>query len=118
MPISLKRAYEPPESEDGFRILVDRIWPRGVSKDELEVDEWLKEAAPSDGLRKGVHEGELTWSDFRDAYLRELKDHRKELRDVAETAKKQQVTLVFGAQDEEHNNAVVLKQYLGMLEGG
>lgn len=117
MPIALKRSYDRPEKSDGYRILVDRIWPRGVSKEDLDVDEWLKEVAPSDGLRKSFHDGESSWSEFRKAYLEELKEHRDDLRRVADLSKEKRVTLVFSAQDEEHNNAVVLKQYLGMLGG-
>lgn len=117
MSISLKRAYDGPKASDGYRILVDRIWPRGVSKEDLDVDEWLKEVAPSDGLRKSFHKGDSSWSEFRQAYLEELKEHRDELRRVADLSKKKRVTLLFSAQDEEHNNAVVLRQYLRMLEG-
>ena len=118
MPINLKRAYEKPGPEDGYRVLVDRIWPRGISKDELKIDEWMKEAAPSDRLRKSFHNGELTWSEFRNGYLSELKSHRDELRRVVKKSKEGTVSLIFGARDEKHNNAVVMKQYLKMLGAG
>lgn len=115
MPIALKRAYEEPTPQDGYRILVDRIWPRGVSKEEAELDEWLKEVAPSKELRRWFQHDASRWAEFRRRYLSELKSHRDELRGLARRARRQRVTLVFGAGDEEHNNAVVLKQYLRML---
>ncbi len=115
MSIALKRAYDEPESGDGYRVLVDKLWPRGVSKEQLEVDEWLKEVAPSDELRKAFHADQLSWDEFRKDYLAELKDHREELKPLAERAQKQKVTLVFSASDTEHNNAVVVQQYLKML---
>jgi uncharacterized protein YeaO (DUF488 family) len=115
MPIALKRAYEKATPNDGHRILVDRIWPRGVSKDALDLDEWMKEVAPSDQLRKSFHKGDLTWGQFRNDYLSELKSHRNELRRLAQTSQQSQVTLVFSAQDRKHNNAVVLMQYLNLL---
>ena len=118
MPVAVKRAYEPPTPADGYRILVDRLWPRGLAKDEIEIDEWLKEAAPSDSLRKSFHKGEVTWSEFRKAYLAELKTHRDELRRLADISKKGSLTIVFSAKDQEHNNAVVFMQYLQMLGGG
>lgn len=118
MPIALKRAYEPPAPSDGYRVLVDRLWPRGVSKDEAELDEWLREVAPSDELRRWFDHDASRWSRFRRRYLAELKNHRERLRRLAERAEGESVTLVFGARDEEHNNAVVLKQYLEMLDAG
>jgi len=115
MPIFLKRAYEPPEPGDGYRVLVDRLWPRGRAKAGLKIDEWLKELAPSETLRKAFHDAELNWGEFRKAYLGELKPHREELRRLAQIARDRRLTLVFASQDERHNNAVVLKQYLKML---
>lgn len=117
MPISLKRAYEAPSPEDGYRVLVDKIWPRGVSKEDAKLDEWKKEIAPSDDLREQFHDGALSWGDFRNHYLSELKEYREELRNLAERAAEEKVTLVFGSKDLEHNNAVVVKQYLEMLHG-
>lgn len=118
MPILLKRAYEQPTSGDGYRILVDRLWPRGLTKDEIKINEWRKETAPSDRLRKAFHAGKLTWREFRNAYLTELKSHRNDLRRLARIAKAGRVTLVFSAHDKEHNNAVVLRHYLKMLGAG
>jgi uncharacterized protein YeaO (DUF488 family) len=116
MSISLKRAYDTPEPEDGYRVLVDRIWPRGVSREEAKIDEWRKEVAPSSELRKAFHDGSLEWDDFRRRYLSELTDYRESLRDLARKAREENVTLVFSSKDEQYNNAEVLRQYLSMLE--
>ncbi|WP_108444834.1 DUF488 domain-containing protein [Halomonas denitrificans] len=115
MGIRLKRAFEAPEPDDGYRVLVDRLWPRGVAKAEARIDDWPREAAPSDALRKAYHAGELGWGAFRRRYLAELKAHRETLRPLAERAGRETVTLVFAAKDVRRNNAVVLRQYLAML---
>ncbi|MDT8388665.1 MAG: DUF488 family protein [Thiogranum sp.] len=115
MPIELKRAYDKASSDDGYRVLVDRLWPRGVSKSDARLDDWLKTIAPSDELRNWYHDDRSRWAEFRKRYLAELKAHREELRPLAERAGKQRVTLVYALNDAEHNNAVVLKQYLQML---
>lgn len=114
MSIELKRVFDEP-GNDGYRVLVDRIWPRGVSKEALRADEWLKDVAPTSELRKDFHAGKLSWDEFRRSYLAELKDHRDSLRPLAERATRGTVTLLFSAKDEQHNNAVVLRQYLNML---
>ncbi|NIC07476.1 DUF488 domain-containing protein [Billgrantia bachuensis] len=116
MNIALKRAYDPPASRDGYRVLVDRLWPRGVSKDDARIDAWPKEIAPSDELRKAFHAGKLGWGEFRRRYLAELKSQRDALRELAERAQKGSVTLIFSSKDELRNNAVVLRQYLEMLQ--
>lgn len=118
MPISLKRAYDAPAPDDGYRVLVDKLWPRGVSKDDAALGEWKKDIAPSDELRKAFHDGTLSWGDFRNRYLSELKHRRNELRELANRAAEEHVTLVFGSKDLERNNAVVVKQYLEMLGTG
>lgn len=117
MTLALKRAYDPSSKADGDRILVDRIWPRGVSKEKLDIREWLKDVAPSNELRKAFHAGEMTWSEFRKSYMSELKPYRDTLRRIAEDSRDHTVTLVFSASERERNNAVVLKQYLRMLGG-
>jgi uncharacterized protein YeaO (DUF488 family) len=116
--IVLKRAYEAPTAEDGYRVLVDRLWPRGISKEQARLDEWIREAAPSDELRKRFHHERARWSEFRRRYLAELKTHREALRPLARRAAGERVTLVFAGKDEERNNAVVLRQYLKMLGAG
>jgi len=114
--IRLKRIYEEPDSRDGYRVLVDRLWPRGVSKEEANIDEWLKEIAPSDELRQWFDHDAQRWAEFRRRYLTELTHHRELLRPLTRRATKAPVTLLFGAKDTEHNNAVVIKQYLKMLD--
>ncbi|MCS2610466.1 DUF488 domain-containing protein [Halomonas dongshanensis] len=115
MDIALKRAYDKPAKQDGHRVLVDGLWPRGVSKDEAKIAEWRKEIAPSQTIRKAFHDGSLAWGEFRRRYLKELMSHRDLLRDLAKRAQKEKVTLVFAAKDEDYNNAVIVRQYLKML---
>lgn len=110
--IKLKRAYEPPEKADGARILVDRLWPRGVSKSSARIDLWLKEIAPSDGLRKWFGHDPAKWSEFQKRYVQELAKRSEAVAQLKNFASKGTVTLVYGAKDERHNNAVVLKIYL------
>jgi uncharacterized protein YeaO (DUF488 family) len=112
MNIAIKRAYEEPKSRDGFRILVDRLWPRGVSKDEAQIDLWLKEIAPSTELRKWFGHEAAKWPKFREKYFRELAANTEVVEQLMEHARKRKVTLVYGAKDEEHNDAVALKEYL------
>ena len=112
--IKLKRAYEPPEKSDGVRILVDRLWPRGIKKEKLQATFWMKDAAPSDDLRKWFHGDSGDWQEFRARYLEELKrpEAQQVLNDIAQAAKKGAVTLVYGAKDPEHNQAAVLKEII------
>jgi uncharacterized protein YeaO (DUF488 family) len=115
MEIVLKRAYYPPKPEDGYRVLVDRLWPRGMTKEKLRLDAWMKDIAPSDGLRRWVHHDPSKWDDFRQRYFDELRVRPELVEELREKARDGRVTLVFGARDEMHNNAAVLKEY---LEGG
>ncbi len=118
MMIKIKRAYQPPEEEDGFRILVDRLWPRGVSKDKAKLDLWLKEVAPSNELRKWFGHDPEKWSEFQKRYSAELKDKRIFLSKIKDLEKeKGTVTLIYSAKDEEHNDAVVLRDKLQIEEG-
>ncbi len=112
MPIDLKRAYDAPAEADGLRVLVDRVWPRGVSKEKANLDDWVREVAPSSELRKWFGHDPEKWPEFRTRYFREL-DEKKELIDsLLQKIRQGRVTLVFGARDEIHNNAVALKEYL------
>ncbi|MDV6315325.1 DUF488 domain-containing protein [Idiomarina sp. HP20-50] len=117
MTIELKRIYDEPPTDDGYRILVDKMWPRGVSKEDAKLDEWLKSVAPSDELRKWFHNNRSKWDEFRKRYLSELKEHKENLRPYADMGKQQRVVLLYSSKDTEHNNAVVLKEYLGRLGG-
>lgn len=112
MAIHLKRAYEPSAPEDGFRILVDRLWPRGVARDAARVDLWLKEIAPSTELRKWFAHDPEKWAEFRKRYAEELDSNPAEVERLAEFVRRGTVTLVYGAKDEQHNQAVALKEYL------
>lgn len=112
MAIKLKRAYEPAKRGDGFRILVDRLWPRGVSKDAAEIDLWLKEIAPSPKLRKWFGHDPAKWTAFRERYFRELDEHPDAVDQIHAQARRRTITLVYGARDEEHNHALALKDYL------
>lgn len=111
----LRRAYEPPTRNDGYRILVDRLWPRGVSKDDLELDEWCRDIAPSDDLRKWFGHDASRWDEFRERYRSEIDEQRDLLDTIVEHTKQGRITLVFGARDEEHNNAVVLRELIDEL---
>lgn len=110
--LKLKRAYEPAAPSDGIRILVDRLWPRGVSKAEAHLDEWLKEVAPSTELRKWFGHDPARWTEFQHRYRTELAQHSDALDHIRNLARTHTVTLVFSARDEVHNDAVVLHEVL------
>lgn len=112
MSIGMKRAYEEPSAEDGFRVLVDRLWPRGLSREKAQLDLWMKEIAPSSELRKWFGHDPAKWHEFRRRYRTELKAHEQQLGVLRAKAKKQRVTLVYGAKDEQHNDAIVLMEVL------
>src|SRR5580704_6346326 len=109
MNIRIKRAYETPDKEDGTRILVDRLWPRGLTKEKARVDLWLKDVAPSTELRKWFAHDPAKWAEFRSRYLDELKKDKEQLSLLRQEAAKGAVTLVYGAKDEQHNEAAVLQ---------
>ena len=112
MAVSIKRAYQEAGSDDGYRVLVDRVWPRGVSKEDLKLDDWLKSVAPSTELRKWFDHDPNKFSEFKKRYKKELSDSDalEDIRGVCKAHKN--LTLVYGAKDEEHNNAVVLQEIL------
>jgi uncharacterized protein YeaO (DUF488 family) len=110
--IRIKRVYDPPEPEDGKRILIDRLWPRGIKKENLKMDEWLKEIAPSDELRKWFSHDPKKYEEFKKRYAKELEDKSGILERIRREAKKGRVTILFSAKDTEHNNAIVLKGLL------
>lgn len=110
--IKVKRIYEPPSRRDGRRFLVDRLWPRGIKQDVLSGDEWRRDVAPSDALRRWFAHDPSRWGTFLRRYASEL-DHRPEAwRPILEVARRRTVTLLYSARDSEHNNAVALKTYL------
>ena len=108
----LKRAYEKPEREDGERVLVERLWPRGLTKERAKVDLWLKEIAPSAELRQWFSHDPEKWVSFRKRYWSELRAKQDLVRMLRQKGKRVTVTLVYAARDEEHNGAVALKTYL------
>lgn len=110
--IRLKRAYEAPAASDGRRILVDRLWPRGVKKADAAIDEWTKDIAPSSELRKWFAHDPERWQEFRRKYVAELADKSEQLERLRELARHGTLTLVFAARDEDHNDAVVLRDVL------
>jgi uncharacterized protein YeaO (DUF488 family) len=112
MDVRLKRAYEPASAEDGYRVLVDRLWPRGVSRKQAELDEWEKELAPSSKLRKWFGHEAGRFAEFRRRYIDELRAHRSRLRELRRRARIGTLTLVYSAHDSEHNDAVVLAEVL------
>jgi uncharacterized protein YeaO (DUF488 family) len=111
--IKLKRIYQAPAASDGTRILVDRLWPRGIAKAKAKVDLWLKDIAPSDALRKRFHGHPEDWDEFRKAYAAELKQAGEAVKALRGHLRKGTVTLLYAARDQEHNNAVALKHWLG-----
>ena len=110
--IAIKRAYDPPKRGDGARILVDRLWPRGVSKDTLDADMWLREVAPSDKLRKWFSHDAARWKEFERRYKVEVHENPEAWQPILVRARRGNVTLLYAAKDSEHNNAVVLMQFL------
>jgi uncharacterized protein YeaO (DUF488 family) len=110
--IRLKRAYDPPSPEDGVRVLVDRLWPRGLAKSEAAIDRWLKEVAPSSELRRWFGHDPRKWHEFRRKYQVELSSRGDLLKELRLAAQKGPLTLVYSARDQEHNQAVVLRDVL------
>ncbi|MBX6393568.1 MAG: DUF488 family protein [Burkholderiales bacterium] len=111
--LKLKRIYDAPSDEDGFRVLVDRLWPRGLSKEEVRVNLWLKEVAPSDALRKWFGHEPEKWPEFERRYHAELAQHEEALEALRQRLRRRQtVTLLYAAKDETRNNAVALASYL------
>ncbi|ADJ22875.1 protein of unknown function DUF488 [Hyphomicrobium denitrificans ATCC 51888] len=110
--VQLKRIYEPPQKSDGYRVLVDRVWPRGLSKDAAQIDLWMKDIAPSTALRKWFNHDPARWVGFQEKYRAELHELGDKLDELRARAKKEPVTLLYGAKDTEHNQAVVLRDVL------
>lgn len=112
MAIKLKRVYEEPAKADGVRILVDRLWPRGLTKEKAHVDLWLKEVAPSTELRKWFAHDPAKWAEFKTRYRAELKQNPDQVALLKQAAAKDPATLLYGAKDQEHNEAIVLQELL------
>ena len=110
--LKIKRVYEKPEKGDGERILIDRMWPRGLTKEKVQAKLWLRDIAPSTELRKWFGHDPEKWKDFRKMYFKELDGKKELVGPIAEKAKKKIVTLIYGAKDEKHNNAEAIKEYI------
>lgn len=112
MDIQIKRIYEDVSKNDGFRVLVDRVWPRGKSKNDAKLDEWMKEIAPSTELRKWFNHKEDRFPQFSEKYIAELKTHPELITKLVKEGEKNKITLLYGAKDEKYNQAVVLKKFI------
>jgi uncharacterized protein YeaO (DUF488 family) len=110
--LRIKRVYESPKREDGIRFLVERLWPRGIKKENLKMQAWLKDVSPSPDLRKWYSHDVTKWGEFQKKYLKELKGTPDAWQPILEAAKKGNVTLLYSAKDTEHNSALVLKEFL------
>lgn len=110
--ISIKRVYESPEAGDGRRFLVERLWPRGIKKESLHMDGWLKDAAPSDALRRWFGHDPAKWAQFQQRYFEELDSRPDSVRPIVEAFRQGNVTLLYSARDTAKNNAAALKEYL------
>jgi uncharacterized protein YeaO (DUF488 family) len=114
--IKIKRAYDEVSLDDGERILVDRLWPRGIKKDGAKIDEWIKDIAPSNELRKWFAHDPSKWKEFKRRYMEELKDQSNLIEILINRAKRGNITLIFSARDTEHNNAAVLSELISKRE--
>lgn len=110
--LKIKRLYEEKNSQDGIRILVDGVWPRGVKKEDLDYDEWYKELAPSTELRKWFNHDPDKWDTFKEKYFKELNSHKDLIKKIKEKSNGHNVTLIYGAKNEKYNQAVALKEYI------
>ena len=115
--IRVKRIYDPPVKTDDMRVLVDRVWPRGLAKEKAQIDLWLKDVAPSPALRKWFAHDPAKWLEFKSRYFRELDSNPAAVEDLAAEAKRRRVTLLFGAREERYNNAAALKEYIETAAG-
>ena len=116
MPVKIKRIYEPAEARDGTRILVDRLWPRGLSKEKAAVDRWERDISPSDELRKAFDHRPERFEAFRAGFLKELREHPEEIEAIAAEGRSGPVTLVYAASDERYNNAVVIAEAVASVK--
>lgn len=117
MKIKIKRVYDEPEAGDGVRILVERLWPRGLSKKDAQVDMWLKDIAPSTELRKWFSHDPAKWEEFRGRYFKELNKNREAVKKLLDITEGSDVTFVYGSKEKEYNSAAALKDYIANLGG-
>lgn len=112
MKIQLKRAYAPPKSSDGLRILVERLWPRGLSKEAAQLDDWCKDIAPSTELRQWYNHQIERWPEFKKRYIEELKANQEATSELYQHIHNKDVSFIYAAHDEQHNSAIVLKEFM------
>ncbi len=110
--VRTKRVYDPPEADDGYRVLIDHIWPRGVARSRAKLDDWMRDLAPSTELRQWFNHDPARFKQFRTRYRKELREHKDQLDELRRRASAGRVTLIYAARDEKHNNAVVLAELL------
>jgi uncharacterized protein YeaO (DUF488 family) len=110
--IRIKRVYDPPEADDGRRYLVERLWPRGMKKEVVRMDGWLKDVAPSDALRRWFGHDPCRWEEFKRRYVSELEENHETWKPLLDEAGQGTITLIYSARDREHNNALALKEFL------
>ena len=110
--IKTRRIYDKPDADDGFRILVDRIWPRGLKKNDVKIDLWQKDIAPSSALRKWFNHDQRKWNEFKRRYYEELKDRKEIIKLLLEKAEQGTITLLYSSKEEKYNNAIALKEFL------
>ena len=110
--IKTRRIYDKPDTDDGFRILVDRIWPRGLKKNDVKIDLWQKDIGPSSALRKWFNHDQRKWNEFKRRYYEELKDRKEIVKLFLEKAEQGTITLLYSSKEEKYNNAIALKEYL------
>ncbi|HEU4838723.1 MAG TPA: DUF488 family protein [Micavibrio sp.] len=115
MPIYLERIYDPPQYKSGYRVLADRVWPRGMTKEKASVDEWCKDLAPGAALRKWFHHDPEKWAEFSERYKQELKPMREEARALLKRAGKKPLVLLTGTKDMDHTHIIVLRKFLADL---
>ena len=116
MSLQVKRVYDEPAKSDGDRVLVDRLWPRGLKKSDAQLHEWLKDIAPSTTLRKSFGHAPSRWKEFKNRYWAELDDRRDQVEKLARHSRRRTVTLLFGARDTKYNNAMALREYIEQLK--
>ena len=112
MSVDIKRAYDRPDKDDGYRVLVDRLWPRGLTKEKAQINEWAKDIAPTNELRKWFHQNETQWDEFRKRYVAYLRENKEKAEPLVARARKEKVTLLYASKRQQLNNASVLKEYI------
>jgi len=112
MSIVIKRVYDPPDKDGGYRVLVDRLWPRGLTKEKVQINEWAKDIAPTNELRKWLHQNETQWDEFQKKYIAYLRENKEKIEPLIARAQQEKVTLLYASKRQQLNKASVLKEYI------